>query len=262
MILDVRSMAYDLEDYNEDFFHRFGLTRVAGLLRESHRKMVPAAGIRLGAPVARPGKIICLGKNYLDHAKEFDNRIPQAPVLFSKAPSALTGPNDPQVFSGDIPVDIEAELAVVIGKTASKVSEPQALEYIAGYTILNDVTDRTAQKKDEQWFRSKSADTFAPLGPWLVTFDEILDVHNLRIRSKLNQETLQDANTSDMIFKIPFLIEYISAEITLFPGDIISTGTPAGVGFARQPPLTLRVGDAVEIEIKKLGRQINKVNSA
>jgi 2-keto-4-pentenoate hydratase/2-oxohepta-3-ene-1,7-dioic acid hydratase in catechol pathway len=156
-------------------------------------------------------------------------------------------------------VDLEAELAVVIGREARCVPEDRALDYIVGYTILNDVTDRVAQRTDGQWFRSKSLDTFCPLGPWLVTPDEAGDPGNLRVESKLNGVILQNGNTADMIFKIPFLIAYISATITLLPGDVIATGTPAGIGSARRPPLTLHPGDTVEVAVEKLGRQMNAV---
>ena len=208
------------------------MARLPGLLSESGRKLVRAEGVRLGPPVARPGKIICLGKNYADHAMEFDSKVPQTPILFSKAATAVTGPYDPICLPPDAEiVDLEAELAVVIGREARCVPEDRALDYIVGYTILNDVTDRVAQRTDGQWFRSKSLDTFCPLGPWLVTPDEAGDPGNLRVESKLNGVILQNGNTADMIFKIPFLIAYISATITLLPGDVIATGTPAGIGW-------------------------------
>ena len=260
MILDVRGMSYDLEDYNEDFFRRFGLARLPGLLAESRRKLIPADGVRLGPPVGRPGKIICLGKNYADHAREFDAQVPKAPILFDKAATAAIGPRDPICLPpGADVVDLEAELAVVIGRPASRAPEDRALEYIAGYMALNDVTDRIAQRADGQWFRSKSPDTFCPMGPWLATPDEVGDADNLRIESKINGVILQNGNTADMIFKIPFLIAYISAAITLMPGDVIATGTPAGIGSARRPPLTLHPGDTVEVAVEKLGRQANPV---
>lgn len=262
MILDVRGMAFDLDDYNEDFFRRFGMERLPGLLAESRRKLIPAEGLRLGAPVARPGKIICLGKNYAGHAKEFDVEIPKAPILFSKAPTAVNGPFDSIYLPpGAGVIDLEAELAVVIGKPASRVPESQASDYIAGYMVLNDVTDRDAQRASGQWFRGKSADTFCPMGPYLVTRDEAPDAGNLRIESKINGEILQDGRTADMIFKIPFLIAHISATITLLPGDVIATGTPAGIGSARKQPLTLKPGDTVEIMVEKLGRQANKIQA-
>lgn len=260
LILDVRAMAFDIADYDEHFFSHFGLERAASLLREPARKLLPAKDLRLGPPVARPGKIICLGKNYGDHAREFDNQIPAAPILFAKAGTALNGPNDPIVLPQSVrQVDCEVELAVIIGKTAKAVAAKQALDYVAGYTILNDVTDRAAQRSDGQWFRGKSPDTFCPLGPFLVTGADIPDPHALRLESKLNGKVMQSGHTSDLIFKIPFLIEYISATMTLQPGDIISTGTPAGVGSARNPPVYLQPGDRIELTVAGLGRQSNLI---
>jgi len=260
MLLDVRAMAFDIEDYNEHFFAHFGPERVANLLREPGRKLVPAAGIRLGPPIARPGKIICLGKNYAAHAREFDAQIPESPILFSKAPTALIGPADPIALpEGTTRADGEVELAVVIGKAARRVAERDALEHVAGYTVLNDVTDREAQRAAGQWFRGKSADTFCPLGPFLVTRDEAADPHRLRLTSAINGRTLQDASTADMIFNIPFLIAFISATITLQPGDIIATGTPAGIGSARTPPVFLRSGDRIECAVEHIGKQSNPV---
>ena len=255
-ILDVRAITFDIADYDAHFFTHYGIERVRALLLETQPKLVPAAGVRLGAPVARPGKIVCLGKNYAAHAAEFDSAIPQTPIFFSKATTALNGPFDPIVLPrGSARVDGEAELALVIGRTARRVDAAAALDYIAGYTILNDVTDRDAQREGQQWFRGKSADTFGPLGPYLVTPDEISDPHRLRITQRVNGQTLQDDSTQQMLFKIPFLIAYFSAAITLEPGDIIATGTPAGIGSARQPPVLLRAGDVVEIAIENLGEQ-------
>jgi 2,4-didehydro-3-deoxy-L-rhamnonate hydrolase len=260
MLLDVRAMAFDIEDYNEHFFSHFGLERAANLLREPGRKLVPAEGMRLGPPVARPGKIICLGKNYAAHAQEFDAQIPESPILFSKATTALIGPADPIILpKGVTRVDGEVELAVVIGKTARRVAEGDALTCVAGWTALNDVTDREAQRAAGQWFRGKSPDTFCPLGPFLVTRDEIPDPHRLRLTSSINGLMFQDGNTADLIFNIPFLIAFISATITLLPGDIIATGTPAGIGSARTPPVFLQAGDRVECAVEGIGRQNNPV---
>jgi len=263
MILDVRDMAFDIEDYNEHFFSHYGLKRLENLLKERSRKMIPAEGLRFGAPIARPGKIICLGKNYAGHAKEFDSKVPSSPILFSKAATAIIGPTDPVVLppSGQI-IDGEVELAVVIGKQARKVGEGNAFDYVAGWTILNDITDREAQRTGQQWFRGKSADTFCPLGPWLATRDEIRDPHNLKLRFVQNGAVLQDDSTANMIFKIHFLIAFISATITLLPGDVISTGTPAGIGSLRNPPVLFRPGDRIEVEIEGLGRQSNKIIAA
>lgn len=260
MILDVRAMAFDIEDYDAHFFSHFGLERLAALLRESERKLVPAEGVRLGPPIATPGKIICLGANYAAHAQEFGAKPPGSPILFGKATTALIGPTDriilpPGVTEGDG----EVELAVVIGKTARGVAERDAWDYVAGYTALNDVTDRAAQRAVSQWFRGKSPDTFCPLGPFLVTRDEIADPHSLRLTLAVNGRVLQDGTTADMIFKIPFLIAFISATITLLPGDVLATGTPAGVGAAQNPPVYLRAGDRIECAVELIGRQHSPV---
>lgn len=263
MILDVRAAVFDIEDYNEHFFSHYGLKRLETLLKERNRKLIPAKGIRIGAPIARPSKIVCLGKNYAEHAREFDAKVPSKPILFSKATTAIIGPNDPIVLPPHCGiVDGEIELAVVIGKQASKVSESNALEYVAGYTILNDITDRDAQKSSIQWFRGKSADTFCPLGPWLVTRAEIADPHGLKLQLIHNGNVLQNDSTANMIFKIPYIIAFISASITLLPGDVIATGTPAGIGSRRNPPVVCRPGDKMEAVIEGLGRQSNKIVAA
>lgn len=255
-ILDVRAMAFDIADFNGHFFSHWGVERLRALLQEPSLKTVPADAVRLGPPIARPGKIVCLGKNYADHAVEFDSEIPASPILFSKASSSLAGPGDPIVLPrGAKVVDGEVELAVVIGRTVQRVSESDAMQFVAGYTVLNDVTDREAQKESKQWFRAKSADTFCPLGPYLVTPDEIRDPQNLRLYSKINGQTLQDNSTSKMIFKIAHLISFISSSITLEAGDIIATGTPGGIGSAHKPPVLLRPGDTIEAGIEGLGRQ-------
>jgi 2-keto-4-pentenoate hydratase/2-oxohepta-3-ene-1,7-dioic acid hydratase in catechol pathway len=262
-ILDVRAMAFDIEDYNAHFFSHWGVERLRALLVEKGTKWVDAQTVRLGPPVARPGKIVCLGKNYADHAAEFDADIPTSPILFSKATTSLTGPHDPIVIPpGSQRVDLEAELAFVIGKTAHRVTEADAPGYIAGYTVLNDVTDRDAQRDGKQWFRGKSFDGFCPLGPFLVTPDEAPDARHLRVWSKVNGAILQDGNTRNLLFAIPYLVAFISAHITLEPGDIVSTGTPAGVGFARNPPILLHPGDTVELGVDGVGSQRNSVVSA
>ncbi|MBU4199609.1 MAG: fumarylacetoacetate hydrolase family protein [Verrucomicrobia bacterium] len=262
MILNVRAMAFDIEDYNAHFFSHHGLERLTNLLREKNRKLIPAQGLRLGPPVARPGRIICLGKNYVDHAREFDSKVPASPILFTKANTALNGPFDPIILPrGAAIVDGEAELAVVIGRETRQATCENALEAVAGYTVLNDVTDRTAQRADGQWFRGKSPDTFCPLGPYLVTHDEIPDNNRLRLISKINGVALQDGKAADMIFKIPFIISFISATITLLPGDIIATGTPAGIGSARKPPIVLKAGDVIETIVEGIGHQISRVTA-
>ena len=255
-ILNVRGMAFDIEDYNEHFFGRQGIQSLGSLVKESRRKLISAQGVRLGPPVARPSKIICLGKNYAEHAREFDSKIPESPILFSKATTSMVGPfDDIRLPAESGVVDGEVELALVIGKRARRVRPEDAYDYIAGYTVLNDVTDRTVQRAAGQWFRGKSDDTFCPVGPFLVTPDEVGDPHALRLVSKLNGRILQNGTTADMIFKIPAILASITATQTLLPGDIIATGTPAGIGSVQQPPQVLKAGDLCETEVEKLGTQ-------
>ncbi len=259
-ILDVRALAFHIEDYNEHFFANHGLAQLETLLNDPGAKFVDAEKVRLGAPVARPSKIICVGANYADHAKEFGHDIPKEPILFSKATTAISGPNDPIVLPDEAQmVDSEAELAVVIGKVASKVKQADALDYVAGFTVLNDVSERVVQKGNGQWFRGKGFDSFCPMGPFLVTPDEVADVEDLRVWQTLNGEMLQEANTSDMMFKVPFLIEYISQGMTLLPGDVIATGTPPGIGSAREPQVLMKPGDVVEVGVDGVGVQRSEV---
>lgn len=262
-ILDVRAMAGDIADYDPHFFGHWGLDRLRGLLREKVQKRRPAAGLRLGPPVPRPGSIICIGKNYADHAAEFDGAVPAAPLLFSKAATSWIGPHDPILIPpGFQTVDAEAELAVVMGRTARHVTETDALAHVAGYSALNDVTERTAQREGQQWFRGKSFDTFCPCGPWLVTPDEAGDPQDLRVCSRLNGQTLQDGHSRLMLFSVARLIAYISRTMTLEPGDVIATGTPAGVGFARKPPILLKAGDLIEVDVERIGSLRNPVRGA
>ncbi len=255
-ILDVRAVAFHIEDYNECFFANHGLEQLDLLLKDPGAKFVDAEGLRLGAPVARPSKIICVGANYAAHAREFGRDIPMEPILFSKATTAMVGPNDPIVLpDGAQVVDSEAELAVVIGKTASKVRKEEALDFVAGYTVVNDVTERVVQKGNGQWFLGKGFDTFCPMGPFLVTPDEVPCLDDLRVWQRLNGELLQEADTSDMMFSIPFLIEYISQGMMLLPGDVISTGTPAGIGSAHDPQVLMKPGDGVEVGVDGVGVQ-------
>ena len=216
--------------------------------------------VRLGPPVARPPKIICLGKNYPEHAREGGFDMPKAPLLFSKTPNALNGPFDPVLLprSSD-QIDWEVELAVVIGKAGKRISPSRALDHIAGYTVMNDVSGRRAQFAHSQWFRGKSFDTFAPLGPVLVTADEIGDAQNLRLTARVNGRLMQEGNTREMLFKIDTIIADVSEDITLVPGDIISTGTPAGVGIFRDPPVVLKAGDEVECWVEKIGAIRNRI---
>jgi 2-keto-4-pentenoate hydratase/2-oxohepta-3-ene-1,7-dioic acid hydratase in catechol pathway len=221
----------------------------------------PLAEVQLGPPLANPSKIICVGLNYHDHCREQGLDVPQRPILFAKFPSAIIGPEDEITWPGDVSqkVDYEAELAVIIGCEGRDIPIGEAYHYIAGYTNLNDVSARDVQFADKQWIRGKSFDTFCPLGPYLLTADEVPDPHNLRIRCWVNGELRQDSNTRELIFNVPQLVAYISRTCTLLPGDIISTGTPGGVGVFMEPPVFLKPGDMVEVESDKLGRLRNRV---
>lgn len=244
--------------YDEEFFATDGINRLGKWLdtNVASAPVVPQ-GSRFGSPIGRPSKIICIGLNYRDHAEESGMQPPAEPVVFFKSSTALTGPNDGLVIPRDSEkTDWEVELAFVIGKKASYVSEENAPEHIAGYILHNDYSERAWQlERGGQWVKGKSADTFAPLGPWLATPDEIADPHNLRLWLKVNGETKQDGNSRNLIFRIPFLISYLSTFMTLLPGDVISTGTPAGVGLGFKPPQYLKDGDVVELGIDGLGTQ-------
>ncbi len=218
---------------------------------------------RLGPPLARPSKIVCVGLNYADHAKESGVKPPTQPILFFKSTTAICGPNDPVILpKNSVKTDWEVELAVVIGKRASYVSEVEAMDYVFGYVLHNDVSEREYQLEHKgQWVKGKSCDTFAPIGPWLVTKDEIKNPHQLPLWLKLNGDTVQNSNTSDFIFNIPFLIAYISTYMTLLPGDVISTGTPPGVGLGFNPPKYLKAGDVMELGIEGLGTSRQEVKA-
>ncbi|MFC6976709.1 2,4-diketo-3-deoxy-L-rhamnonate hydrolase [Halomicroarcula sp. GCM10025709] len=220
---------------------------------------VPVADAKLLAPVPRPGKIICVGLNYHDHAEEQDEDIPERPLLFGKSATAVTNPGDPIVHPEELDeVDFEVELGVVIGRTAKDVSTEEAREYVAGYTAINDVSGRDAQFDDGQFFRGKSYDTFAPMGPTLVP-DDRLDPGNLDVACRVNGETMQASNTEEFIFGVEEVVSYISGITTLRPGDVISTGTPGGVGIFRDPPELLEPGDTVDVEIDGIGTLTNPV---
>jgi 2-keto-4-pentenoate hydratase/2-oxohepta-3-ene-1,7-dioic acid hydratase in catechol pathway len=243
-------------DYNEAFFAEDGLNRLQDVIRELGADLPELpAGVRLGAPVARPSKIVCIGLNYIDHATETNATPPSEPVIFMKASSALVGPYDNVIIPrGSEKTDWEVELAVVIGKKASYVEEAEAMDYVAGYALHNDISERAYQlERGGTWDKGKGCDTFAPIGPWLVTKDEVSDVHNLRLWLTVNGQSMQDGNTSNLIFKIPHLIAYTSQFMTLLPGDIISTGTPAGVGLGMNPQVYLKPGDVMELGIDGLG---------
>lgn len=229
-----------------------------GNIKPSNR--YPLSEITLLAPVPRPGKIIAVGLNYRDHAIETKLEIPTTPVIFAKFPSSITGPNASVVLPADDPqADYEAELGVVIGRRTKSVSEAEATDCVAGYLPLNDVSARRWQFRDKQWVRGKSPDTFCPIGPWLTTRDSVPDPHSLFIRMRINGVVMQNSNTSNLIFNIPTLIQFISASITLEPGDIIATGTPDGVGVFRKPPVFLKSGDVMEVDIEGLGVLRNHV---
>ncbi len=237
--------------------------------KENEIETIPLERVKLVAPVLNPSKIICLGLNYKDHAAETGQKLPKLPMLFTKAPTAIIGMEDSIVIPRtrrkmDKPLfpirflDYEVELAIVIGEKCKRVSIEDAPNYILGYTILNDTSARMEQMSDKQFFRSKSFDTFAPLGPWIVTSDEI-DPLNLKITCKVNGAVMQDSNTNNMNFNVFEIVSFISDSLTLLPGDIIGTGTPPGVGAARKPPRSLKAGDLIEMTIEKIGTLRNHV---
>ena len=248
-----------VHDYDEKFFANDGLRLLQERIGKMDLKSV-SKNARLGPPVARPSKIVCIGLNYADHAKETGAALPAEPILFMKSTTSITGPYDNIVIPKySEKTDWEVELAVVIGKRASNVDEPEAMEYVAGYASHNDVSERAFQlERGGTWDKGKGCDTFAPLGPWLVTKEEITDVNALRLWLKVNNTIMQDGTTANLIFKIPFLVSYVSQFMTLLPGDIISTGTPAGVGLGFKPPVYLKAGDIVELGIEGLGRSRQK----
>lgn len=251
-----------LERQNNETFCA-ALPRLEELLRTAPAWLTEIPAQTLPAqllPPVDPRTFICIGLNYRDHAIESGAELPKAPLLFSKSANAITGHGHAVPLPpASTQTDYEAEFAVVIGRTASNISEDKALDYVAGYTCCNDVSARDFQFADGQWYRGKSADGFGPIGPWLVTPSTIADPHALRIQLRLNGQTLQDSNTAQLIFRIPRLISYISASITLQPGDVITTGTPPGVGFARKPPVYLKPGDHMEVEIEHIGVLANPV---
>lgn len=223
---------------------------IAGLKRTG--ASVPLAGVKLLAPV-EPVNVLCIGQNYKAHVEEGGDKLPKAPILFMKTTTSVIGPDKPIVIPKVAPteVDYEAELALVIGKTARNVPESEALKYVLGYTCAHDVSARDCQRNDGQWVRAKSFETFCPIGPWLET--ELNNPLDVRVQGRLNGQSMQDASTSLMIFSIPFLISYLSRGMTLLPGTLLLTGTPAGVGFARKPPIYLKPGDVFEVEVAGIG---------
>ena len=244
-------------DYDASFFAGGGLEHVRRWCEEE-AGAAPAVpeGARLGAPLARPGKIVCIGLNFRDHARESGSEIPEEPIIFFKATSAVAGPNDDVVIpKGSTKTDWEVELGVVIGQRAAHVSEEKAMEHVAGYVLHNDYSERAFQlERGGQWVKGKSCDTFAPLGPVLTPREEIADVHALDMWLTVNGTLRQQGSTADMVFGVPALVSYLSQFMTLLPGDVISTGTPAGVGLGLKPPQYLQPGDVVELGIDGLGR--------
>ncbi|RZK41000.1 MAG: FAA hydrolase family protein [Pedobacter sp.] len=244
-----------VNDYDEKFFAGEAIAELQELIRTTDLPKIDK-NVRLGAPLARPSKIICIGLNYKDHAAETNAQIPSEPIVFFKSTSAIVGPNDDlEIPKNSKKTDWEVELAIVIGKKAKYVSEDNALEHVAGYVLHNDYSEREFQlERNGQWVKGKSADTFAPIGPFIATPDEIADVHNLRLWLTVNGKTLQDGNTSNLIFNVPYIISYLSQFMSLLPGDVITTGTPAGVGLGQKPePWYLKPGDIVELGIDGLG---------
>jgi len=251
-------------DYNEAFFENGGLSRLENALKAKTESLIPVdENIRWASPIARPSKMVCIGLNYTDHAKETNATPPSEPVIFLKSTSSLAGPYDPiMIPRNSVKTDWEVELALVIGKKAAYVEEKDAMDYIAGYVLHNDVSEREFQlERTGTWDKGKGCDTFAPIGPYLLTSDEIADPHKLRLWLKLNGKMVQDGSTENLIFKIPFLVAYVSQFMTLLPGDIISTGTPAGVGLGMKPPFYLKPGDEVELGVDFLGISKQKIQA-
>jgi 2-keto-4-pentenoate hydratase/2-oxohepta-3-ene-1,7-dioic acid hydratase in catechol pathway len=249
-----------IHDYDERFFETDGLSLLTTIISEKPLKEI-SGDMRLGPPIARPSKLICIGLNYSDHATESKMQLPPEPVIFFKATSAIVGPNDDLIIpKNSKKTDWEVELAVVIGKKASYVDKAVALNHVAGYLLHNDYSEREFQlERAGQWVKGKSCDTFAPLGPYLATPDEIPDVNDLRLWLTVNGTMMQDGNTKNLVFNIPHLVSYLSQFMTLLPGDIISTGTPAGVGLGQKPePVYIKPGDVMELGIHGLGSSRQK----
>ncbi len=265
---DENGLRYDVsgfgQDYNELFFEKNGLAGLAKWFK-ANKKSCPRVdkSTRLGPPICRPSKIICVGLNYAKHAEESGMELPKEPIIFYKATSAICGPNDALILpKNSVKTDWEVELAVVIGKRVKYANPLNAMSHVAGYMLHNDYSERAYQlEHGGQWLKGKSADTFAPLGPFMVTKDEIKDPHMLKMWLDVNGERMQDSATSDLVFNVPYLVSYISRYMTLLPGDVISTGTPEGVGLGFDPPIYLKQGDVVELGIQGLGSSKQKVKS-
>lgn len=251
-----------VSNYDESFFANNGLEKLQGYLDENVNKLdeLPA-DMRLGAPFARPSKIVCIGLNYKDHAEETGAALPAEPIIFMKSTTALVGPNDTVVIpKNSKKTDWEVEFGIVIGKKATYVEESEALDYVAGYVLHNDVSEREFQiERGGTWDKGKGCDTFAPMGPVLTTKEEIKDINNVNLWLKVNGKTYQNGNTKNLIFSVPFIVSYVSQFMTLLPGDVISTGTPAGVGLGFNPPIYLKEGDVIELGADYLGEQRQEV---
>ncbi|MEI2274688.1 fumarylacetoacetate hydrolase family protein [Sphingobacterium sp. ML3W] len=258
--VQVDGVNYDVSafggDYNEQFFAEDGLARLEEFVKANAGKLIEIPqDERIGAPFARPSKIVCIGLNYMDHAKETNAPIPAEPIIFMKSTTSLIGPYDNVMIPKDsVKTDWEVEFCIVIGKKASYVEENEALDYVAGYVLHNDVSEREYQlERGGTWDKGKGCDTFAPMGPFMATKEEIKDINNVRIWLKVNGKTYQDGNTKDLIFSIAHVVSYVSRFMTLLPGDVISTGTPAGVGLGFNPPIYLNPGDVIELGADGLG---------
>lgn len=261
-ILDEHNIRRDLSDrfndWDRDFFNQGGLEKLREYLSINPRPGAVSDQERWGAPIARPGKVICIGLNYSDHAKESNMALPQEPIVFQKGSNTVVGPYDPILIPrGSEKTDWEVELGVVIGKNARYLqTTDEAKQHILGYCVVNDVSERAFQlERGGQWTKGKSCDNFSPTGPWLLTADEVSDVHNLRLKLQVNGMTMQDGNTKNLIFDVYYIIHYLSQFMTLEAGDLILTGTPAGVGLGMKPPLYLKAGDVVELGVDGLGEQ-------
>lgn len=261
-ILDDNNTRRDLSgrfpDWNRQFFNDQGLENLQEYLSENPDLPKVDESARWAAPIARPGKVICIGLNYSDHARESNMEIPKEPIVFQKGSNTVVGPFDPILIPrGSEKTDWEVELGVVIGKDARYLSSiAEAVDYIAGYTIVNDVSERAFQlERGGQWTKGKSCDNFTPTGPWLLTAEEIGDVHDLRLQLSVNGQSMQDGNTGNLIFNVYYIVHYLSQFMTLEAGDLILTGTPAGVGLGMKPPLYLKNGDTVALDIDGLGTQ-------
>ena len=255
----IRDISSHIKDFNPDFLNFETLSKLKNL-DLAKLSEIPNS-VRIGACINKPGKFVAIGLNYSDHAKETGAKVPAEPIVFMKATSSISGPNDDIVKAKDSKkLDWEVELAFVVGKDSKNISEKEASNHILGYCIVNDISEREWQiEKMGQWVKGKSGDTFGPIGPYLVTKDEILDINNLSLTLDINEKRMQEGNTKNMIFNTNFLLSYLSKFMSLQPGDIVTTGTPAGVGMGMKPPVFLKPGDKIKLSIDNLGEQNSKI---